>query len=183
MRQHVALLQLGPVHEEVSLGFLQTLLTLGCEVRIALHWLSLRKKGDVFDAIRRDCPNIAIVYHNMPLDGSANPKDLIKLIGHECETCILLTHQNEATARIARILIDKGMNVLGVIHNNAILPKSENAILQYKKNFIHPLFLAKHVFDDSCERWNNELRGAIHYNVFKPQTYRQRASDSILRDS
>ena len=75
----VSLFQLGPVHEEVSLGFCQALLKLGVDVKVWLHQESFNKKGDVYSYFSGKT-RIDIRYHSTKLNKYAEKICYIKFL-------------------------------------------------------------------------------------------------------
>ena len=174
----VSLFQLGPVHEEVSLGFCQALLKLGVDVKVWLHQESFNKKGDVYSYFSGKT-RIDIRYHSTKLNKYAETDLLHKVLDDKPDLIILLTLQNTQTEYVADFFVRQNIRVAGVVHNNVLIRKSKVLSEAFNSGKYCPLFLSPHVKRDSAD-WNVNSKSFVVYNVFSPNLVVNRQSNDHI---
>lgn len=169
MRFKVLLFQLGPVHEELAVGFSEALLDLDCDVHVVLHQQSLSKKGDVFCAFPK-FDRLLVSYHSTQLRREGFKIDLENILHWVPDLVILLTLQNEATYSLAEQFSQARIPVSGVIHNNQLITRCIPLQEKFLSGDYKPLFLSPHV-QDASSLWAPTKPGNVVYNIFSPHHY------------
>ena len=174
-KRRIALIQMGPVHEELAPPFVDAILNLGHHVKVWLHPGSLSQKGDVFHAYQ--CKDIVETHSTQNKDYKVIYRSLLKKPSQErflkelksdgIEYAIFLTLQSEWSVKLAQEMQRSGIKVTGVVHNINKLKNNLVSKFWTAKDQFPPIVLAEHVGKSLQEEF--QLESKIVHSIFEPK--------------